>query len=68
MQHYCIYIPDITREFIEDVKSNGILFEAHLNRWRLWLSESDPVAVMFYLRWSAVLHNIAHEQDHQLGR
>ena len=67
MQHYCIYVEDITREFIQDVKTNNILFEAHLRRWRLWLSESDPVHVMFYLRWSLVLHNIDHEQDHALG-
>lgn len=64
MQHYCIYIEDITREFIQDVKTNNILFEAHLRRWPLWLSESDPVAVMFYLRWSLLLH----KQDHALGR
>jgi len=64
VQHYCIYIEDITREFIQDVKTNNILFEAHLRRWPLWLSESDPVAVMFYLRWSLLLH----KQDHALGR
>jgi len=68
VQHFCIYVEDITVEFIQDVKTHSILFEAHLRRWRLWLSESDPVAVMFYLRWSSVLHNIDHEQDHALGR
>ena len=67
MNHYCIYTRDLTTEFAQDVELHGILFETHLNRSRLWLSESDPVHVLFYLKWSTVLHSVDHEQDHALG-
>ena len=67
MIHYCAYTRDITSDFFEDIKLHNILFDPHLNRTRLWLSESDPVHQLFYLRWSTLLHNIEHEQDHALG-
>lgn len=67
MNHYCVYTRDITPEFIEDLREQDIQYELHLNRVRLWLSE-DSLHLVFSLKWSGILHNIDHEQDHALGR
>ena len=67
MNHYCVYTRDITPEFIEDLRAQDIQYELHLNRTRLWLSDA-PLHLVFYLKWSEILHNIADEQDHALGR
>lgn len=67
MNHYCVYTRDITPEFVRDLESSNIQFELHLNRVRLWLSD-EPLHLVFGLKWSEILHNIDHEQDHVLGR
>ena len=64
--HYCVYTRDITPELAEDLTAYNVPFELHLNRARLWLSE-DSLHLVFYLKWSEILHNIDHEQDHALG-
>jgi len=42
-------------------------FEMHFNRTRFWLNPHDRTHMRFYIRWSHVLHDISHENNHQLG-
>jgi len=68
MTHYCIYTRDIVPTVMRELgQLTHTDFEMHFNRTRFWLNPHDRTHMRFYIRWSHVLHDISHENNHQLG-
>ena len=60
MVHLCIYTRDFgsAHGFIRALSDIGVLVEPHANRTRFWLNPEDPEHLLFYIRYSSVIHRV----------
>ena len=68
MTNYCVYTRDLVPSLLPALEQLATDREIHANRTRFYLDQTDPLHLAFYLKYSDIIHWIAHEQDHALGR